>query len=422
MPFVRPQVLLAFGEGADTEAERCHRIVKGIRAGLSNKTFNADNLSYRDIGVALGAFDPLDLEGSIKAAGALAHERSIYRGDSIRSEKEIFHESNPGMHTNAFQVITGELISPRVIEGYEGAMGDEGELVTTERATMRNQKISGLTHLPGPLQVEEGHPYSEAQFDEKFVTTQESKKGRILSINEELIAFDQTGEINRRARMLGESLAEERAIAIVNAVTGTDSNVYKPSGTAATLYNTDGSLYNYIGSGNTTSSAYNAAVALSDWEAIATVLKYRWTEVKDDRLEGTARPINGLNSAANVLFVPPELLFDAQIATGHASAVKSTAVSGGVAENMSNHENQVRPYVGRVLTSPYLSAITSANYWYGNFKKEFIEYVIWDNQVFFQGADSESAFDRDVVFRVKARRYSGITAIDPKWVTMIDGA
>ena len=50
-------------------------------------------------------------------------------------------------------------------------------------------------------------------------TRQEAKQGRILSISEELIAFDQTGEINRRARALGFYLRQERERTIVRAVT-----------------------------------------------------------------------------------------------------------------------------------------------------------------------------------------------------------
>src|SRR5690606_34367920 len=105
--------------------------------------------------------------------------------------------------------------------------------------------------------------YEESSFTEKCVTTDEAKRGRILSINEELIAFDQTGEINRRARQLGFYLRQERERTIVRAVTDADAAdgryVYRPNGTGTSLYKSDGSLRNYVGVGNTTSTDYNAA-------------------------------------------------------------------------------------------------------------------------------------------------------------------
>ena len=36
--------------------------------------------------------------------------------------------------------------------------------------------------------------------------------------------------------------------------------------------------------------------------------------------------------------------------------------------------------------------------------------------------DSEAAFERDVVFRYKVRYFGGISALDSRWVTKIDGA
>jgi hypothetical protein len=47
---------------------------------------------------------------------------------------------------------------------------------------------------------------------------------------------------------------------------------------------------------------------------------------------------------------------------------------------------------------------------------------IWPVQTYLQRSDSESAFERDVVLRVKARYYGGISAVDTLFVTKVDGA
>src|SRR5690606_1590580 len=128
----------------------------------------------------------------------------------------------------------------------------------------RGQKLAGFKALAGPSEVHEGHPYDESTFEEKYVTTEEAKQGRILSITEELVAFDQTGEINRRAMALGYYLRQERERTIVRAVTDADTaggkHVYRPNGFGQALYKTDGTHRNWVGSGNTSSPAFNTAV------------------------------------------------------------------------------------------------------------------------------------------------------------------
>ncbi|MEZ6143841.1 MAG: hypothetical protein R3B91_00105 [Planctomycetaceae bacterium] len=105
-----------------------------------------------------------------------------------------------------------------------------------------------------------------------------------------MIAFDQTGEINRRAMALGYYLRQERERTIVRAVIDADASsgkyVYRPNGSGQQLYKTNGSHRNYIGAGNTTSAGFNTAVTLTDWTDIEAALHYRATEIVDDRIDG----------------------------------------------------------------------------------------------------------------------------------------
>ena len=78
-----------------------------------------------------------------------------------------------------------------------------------------------------------------------------------------------------------------------------------------------------------------------------------------------------------------------------------------------------------VLSSPFIDEQggESANDWYmGDFKRQFIWTEIWPVQTFLQRAESEAAFDRDVVLRVKVRYFGGISAVDTVFVTKVDGA
>ena len=372
---------------------------------LNEKTLCVDDVSYRDLA---------------EACGVLPSLRGLHALAPIQSVPAALSESNPGASTHLFQVVTGELIGRAVLEGYADDAGFIGDrLVSVLPSRRRNQRLAGFTALAGPTEIAEGHPYEDSTFGEKFVTTDEAKKGRILSVNEELIQFDQTGEINRRARQLGFYLRQERERTIVRAVADADEAggkyVYRPNGVGTPLYPASGAARNHVGPGNTTSPAFATAVPLEDWTDIQQVLHYRATQVKDDRIDGTPRPIV---VPARQLLVPEAL---AGTARGIAHATEVTAVTAAGRTTYAN------PLAGRleVLSSPFLDEIgtAAASDWYlGDFRRQFVWTEIWPIQTFLQNADSPAAFERDVVLRVKVRYYGGVTATDTAFVTKVAGA
>lgn len=373
---------------------------------LNEQQLSVDDFSYRELAEACDVLPQL-------------RRMRDWSPDGV-PVASLLRESAPGVNTSLFQVVTGELIGRKVIEGYEDRTGFIGDkLVTVMSSRTRNAKIAGFRALSGPTEVHEGHPYEESTFEEKHVTTAESKQGRILSINEELLAFDQTGEINRRAMALGFYLRQERERTIVRAVTDADAGsgryVYRPKGTGETLYAADGSNRNWVGSGNTTSTSFNAAVPLVDWTDIDHVLNYRATEVKDDRIDGTTRPIV---CPVKQLLVPEKLRGTAR------SLIHSTEISVTTDDQETRFANPVHGMV-EVLSSPFIDEQggQAVNDWYlGDFKKQFLWTEIWPVQTFLQRAESEAAFDRDVVLRVKVRYFGGVSAVDTVFVTKVDGA
>ncbi len=147
---------------------------------LNEKKLSVDDFSYYELAEACGVLPQLNRVREMAPAGA--------------NLKSLLRESNPGVGSNLFQVVTGELIGRKVIEGYDDDSGFIGDkLVSVIPSRFSNQKIAGFKALAGPTEVAEGHSYEESTFEEKYVTSEESKQGRILSISEELITFDQTG-------------------------------------------------------------------------------------------------------------------------------------------------------------------------------------------------------------------------------------
>lgn len=379
---------------------------------LNEKQVTPDDFSYYELAQACGilprlrslreSFLPSDAR--LNSAGAITH---------LLSE-------TTSVGTSLFQVITGELIARKVIDGYEDETGFIGDkLVTVLPSRLRNAKIAGFKALAGPTEVTEGQAYQESTFEEKYVTTLESKQGRILSINEELIAFDQTGEIHRRAMALGYYLRQERERTIVRAVTDADFGsgkfVYRPGGTGESLYAADGSNRNYIGAGNTTSTDFAAAVPLVDWTDVEEALHYRATEVRDDRIDGDQRPII---APAKQILVSERLRGTAR------SIVNSTEIVTSTEQGEVRSANPINGML-EVLSSPFVDEVgaAAAMDWYiGDFRRQFVWTEIWPVQTFLQRAESEAAFERDVVLRVKARYYGGISAVDTAFVTKVSGS
>ena len=78
-----------------------------------------------------------------------------------------------------------------------------------------------------------------------------------------------------------------------------------------------------------------------------------------------------------------------------------------------------------VLSSPFIDEQggQAVNDWFvGDFRRQFVWTEIWPVQTFLQKSESESAFERDVVLRVKVRYYGGVSAVDTVFVTKVDGA
>lgn len=217
---------------------------------------------------------------------------------------------------------------------------------------------------------------------------------------------------------LGYYLRQERERTIVRAVTDADAAagrfVYRPSGAGQALYPSSGSNRNYIGEGNTTSTDFAAAIPLIDWTDIEKVLHYRATQIKDDRIDGDQRPIV---APARQVLVPESLRGTAR------SIVNSTDVQVTTDDGQTLVANPVHNML-EVLSSPFIDEQggTAASNWYlGDFRKQFIWTEIWPVQTFLQRSESSAAFERDVVLRVKARYYGGVSAVDTVFVTKVSG-
>jgi hypothetical protein len=330
-------------------------------------------------------------------------------------------ELREAIDSTAFPLATGVLISSKVIEAYENTPTIGDELCTVMPSRLRSERFVGFTHLEGPMEVAEGASYEESGFDEKFVTTETTKKGRILEITEEAILFDQTGQIMVRAQSLGERTRMEREETILSGVLDVGSgavgykDVYRPSGVAATLYS----------AGNQNLLA--TATPLVDWTDLDEAMRFAAITMVDDRATTADR--------RPVTFNPKVLLVGRELwATGsrilNATETRTGDITTGTGSQMltGNIVGTMVPGL-RVLSSPlidFLGTVSGSRYddasdWFlGDFRRQFVWQEIFPLQTMRAAETDIARWRRDIVMGVKVRYFGGLFASDTKSVLKIN--
>jgi hypothetical protein len=355
-------------------------------------------------------------EFSIKALweGLVGPVEETLPGQTAQDQVGLVETDNryiEAVSSGAFPSAVGQLIAAEVIEAYEmtdGFIGDE--LVRPFNSSLRGERVIGFTGAQGPKVVVEGEPYQDATFGEKFVGTRETKRGRLISVTEEAVFFDQTGQMLDRAQMIGEAARQDRERRIVQGCIDYDSGdaIYAPGGTAEQLY--------AAGNNNLRTTA-----VLADWTDIQETMQYHALNVTDDREpddEGAAQPLT---------WIPRILLTSLELA-GTAAMVVQTG-STALTTTVANPLNLILSTGIRALASPFIDVATGGDQWddnsdwfLGDFQKQFRYKTIWPLQTFRAPAMNDQQFERDVLARFKVREYGDVLAVDERWVVKCDAA
>lgn len=316
--------------------------------------------------------------------------------------------------SSAFPSAVGQLIAIRVIEGYDapGFVGDE--LVTPMPSRLRGERVVGFTSLQGPKPVGEGDEYQGSTFREKYVTTTETKRGRLISLTEEAVFHDQTGQILQRASQMGRKAREDRERRIIRGVADVASTerVYRPSGTAEQLY----------ASGN--NNIISTATVLTDWTDIQEVFAWHAANVTDDR------ETDDVQGGQPIVWMPTHLLTARELAGVAARIFAATISTSGSVEAP---QAAILAALGaggiKPVSSPFLDAaqgedqFDDASDWFlGDFPGQFIYKTIWPLQTFRAPTMADAQFRRDIVAEYKVREYGDVNAIDEKLVIKINAA
>lgn len=342
----------------------------------------------------------------------LAEETVDNGSEWVRSmqpgKSQVIYEGGPGaVNSAAFANITGQVYYNAVLEGYDDEEFVFSKLIPTVNTNIAGgEKIAGLTRIGDEAEiVDEGQPFPLVGFGEDWIQTPPNvKRGMICPITAEAIAADTTGKILQHGKEVGYWLGvnkEKRAIDCV-----IDEN------TTAARMNWRGTSYATY---QATTPWINIAAsnALVDWTDVET-LKVLFSQMTDP---WTGEPIS-IGRTGLKLFVTDALEFTAMRIR---NATEITVVTPGYATTGNPTETKVaNPVAGMfdVVSSAQFAARlgTDTSWFIGKPERAFKYMSFWDMTVIQAPPNSEADFERDIIFRMRAREKGAFTTVNPRYM------
>lgn len=319
--------------------------------------------------------------------------------EDIQSLKEAAGVFSVG--SSLFPTITGTLINNSIVAAYDAYPHIWDQLTQTIPSSLKDETFVGFSETDEPEEVKEGMPYSETGMGEKKWTATVFKYGRIISITEEAIYYDRTGQILMRAQSIGENAQRFRDRLVLNTIQDvTNYTRFNPEGTQEALYRTTG------GTNSTTVNKItsNALVDHTDLQAVFALFAAM--------VDGKGKRI-GIPGRLQMLvpFALESTMEKILTSTEHRSSGATTGT----------HTVVIAPPPSRVKAVTGLSSVTlddqNATTWYmGDFKKQFKYLNAWPLQVQRQAPGSEREFRNDIPVAFKVRFLGGVAVIDDKAV------
>ena len=331
-------------------------------------------------------------DGAVEVIKASLESKKLAPEDF--SLKEIWEACEGGASVNeavssdAFPKITGELINAKIISAYDMVPTIGDQLTTTVTSKMKIETIAGFSDVETPDEVPEGHPYGDSTMTEKYVTAENRKYGKLITVTEEAIFFDQTGQLLARASRIGTKAAQYKEKLIVEGIQDLNTTVYRPSGVATAFYSTTNK--NLISSNPFGESGMEA-------------LLLQMHNMKGDAENEDNDDFIFISPENLIVLTPQELVMESwQLAN-------STLTPEGV-ENASNF------FKGkyRTLTSPFITRNSSTTWYAGDFKSDFWWLEVWPLQTMSAKPGHEDEFNKDIKSKHKVRFFGGVASIDVK--------
>lgn len=299
--------------------------------------------------------------------------------------------------SSLFPTITGVLISNKVMTAYNGYPHIGDQVTTRIPSTRKVETFVGFTEVDEVEEVKEGMPYPETGFGERKWTATTAKYGRIISITEEAIYYDETGELIRRATSIGEKAMSFKEKLILKTIQdSTGFAAFNPEGVNEALWRsgagTNSKTINIVSS--------NALVDYTDIQA----LLLAFAALTDGRGERIGIPGRLQLVTPFALSMTANKILNA---TEHRETPGSTTRIGAPPRELS----AIQP-----LSSVLLDDVSTTSYYFGDLQGQFYYLEVWPMQVLRRAQGSEAQYRNDVTFQLKVRFLGGVGIIDDKKV------
>ena len=312
-------------------------------------------------------------------------------------------EAGGPVHTGHFANITGQIVYSMIMEAYRapGFIGDS--LFTTIPTIFDGEKIPGIGAIGDEAEdIAESQPYPLAGFSEEWIETPSPiKRGFIVPLTKEVVFFDRTGLMLKRAADVATMIRINKEKRQLDIALGITTSYRKNGAVAEATYADSGSFGDNLQASN----------ALSDWTDIENALLL-FDALTDPN---TGEPI-ALPSQFQ-LVVPTALLFTARRIV-NATEIRYGAHGDTSASTVGLSSNPLTGTPVTIESNPYVKLRTSSTstYFIGDFKKAFAYMENWGITVQTAAPNSEAEFNRDVVNQWKVSERGAAAVIEPRYV------
>lgn len=326
-----------------------------------------------------------------------------------RREVTLLEAGGNAVSTAAFANIFGQIQFSRVMDQLQSPKFIGDRLMTTVPAETQSVEMRPGVSMLGDSasDVGENEEYPEVGLNEDYIVIEQKiKDGFIVSVTDETIWEDKTGQVlrmaNDGARAMGITMEKEK----LDTALGLTDRYQRKNGSKQATYgntHTEGDFDNLRGT-NTLTDYTDIENALLLFDAITD--------------PNTGEPVVLIGPMQ--LVVPTKLNMTASNIL-NAVQLKIGADSGSVQQMVPNPLNVADAGAPRIelVSTAYVKQRTNSDstYFIGDFKRAF-EYVeVWPVQTFVQqGQSSESGFKSDVVARYKTRRKGVPAVVEPRYV------
>jgi hypothetical protein len=310
-------------------------------------------------------------------------------------------EAGDAVSTTMFSNITGQIVYNAVIDAFTSEEFRFTPLVKTVQTEFNGEKIAGIGRMGDRAEVVgEGLPYPKVGVSEDYIETpQTTKRGMIVPLTKEAIAFDRTGLVIQRCGEVGEFLGLNKEKRVIDAII--DENVtthrYKWRGTSYATYQTSTPW------DNSTTSA-----TLTDWTDI-------------DEAFQTLDAILDPNTGEPILNSPKDLVVTRQNLAKARYIMSATEIRVGDGASTTTQTIASNP-VGGTLTihsSQLLAARmgTDTTWYVGDVRKAFAYMQNWPITTVQAPSNTTDEFERDIVMQWKASERGAMATIEPRVMT-----